>query len=449
MTRLITVNLFWLTIALGLSVYLGWALSGGAEDVVMPGKTTHGHYQIELDCAACHTPSMGVKQDSCNECHAEELDHVDDSHPVIKFKDPRNAERLEKLDARYCITCHREHQPELTNTMGVTLPNDYCYHCHQSIAEERPTHVGLGFETCATSGCHNFHDNTALYERFMVEHLDEPDFKPNPQQRIRDFYEVHYPDRGEPLEFEQANMSSSLNVSQDILHEWSVTSHAQAGVNCRDCHDVANPETGVVSWVDKPDYHSCQKCHDYEVKGFLEGRHGMRLNQGLSPMTPGMARLPMKAESHHSELSCVSCHSSHEFNTSFAAVDACLQCHNDQHSLAYKESPHFQVFQQAQEGMRPIDAGVSCATCHLPRVEVSEFGETKVRVDHNQNNSLRPNDKMIRAACINCHGLQFTLNALADEELIKNNFRGEPTPFVESLEMAREEKIRTEEAKRR
>ncbi|WP_309379857.1 cytochrome c3 family protein [Cerasicoccus frondis] len=441
-------NWYWILGVLALSGYLGFALQGGHEQVLMPGVTTHGHYQIELDCAACHTPNMGVKQESCNECHAEELERVDDSHPVIKFRDPRNAERLAHLDARYCITCHREHQPELTGEMGLTLPTDYCYHCHENIAEERPTHQGMGFDTCATAGCHNFHDNTGLYERFLVDHLDEPDFKPEAYQRVRDYYMAHYGDRSEALEAARAEYPHELKVSQEILHDWSATSHAAAGVNCRACHDMPNAETGAMVWVDKPNYESCQKCHDYEVKGFLEGRHGMRLARGLSPMTPGMARLPMKSEAAHFELSCMSCHSSHEFNTTFAAVDACLQCHNDDHSLAYKESPHFDLFTQAKEGLRTPNEAVSCATCHLPRVEVSKFGETLVRVDHNQNNSLRPNDKMVRAACINCHGLQFSLNALSDQKLIRNNFNGQPEVFVESLEMAREEKERTEASRR-
>ena len=80
----------------------------------------------------------------------------------------------------------------------------------------------------------------------------------------------------------------------------------------------------------------------------------------------------------------------------------------------------------------------------MPRVERSKFGETFTIVDHNQSNSLRPNEKMIRSSCIECHGLQFTLNALADEELIDRNFNGMPSVFVESLEMAREEKLKAE-----
>ena len=80
-----------------------------------------------------------------------------------------------------------------------------------------------------------------------------------------------------------------------------------------------------------------------------------------------------------------------------------------------------------------MKSGASCATCHLPRL--SEEGE--VRVSHNQNDTLRPNEKMVRVVCMNCHGLQFSLDALADETLIAQNFVGVSKTKVESLEWAR------------
>ena len=72
-------------------------------------KTTHGHYQIEMQCSACHTPMMGVKQDACTQCHAQDLKDGQDSHPENKFSDPRNFDMIAKLDACKCITCHTEH----------------------------------------------------------------------------------------------------------------------------------------------------------------------------------------------------------------------------------------------------------------------------------------------------------------------------------------------------
>ncbi|MDQ8179797.1 cytochrome c3 family protein [Pelagicoccus sp. SDUM812005] len=422
------------------------SIDGEKRHAFMPDQASHGHHQIELQCSVCHTENMGVKHDACASCHQEELDRVADSHPITKFLDPRNADRVAILDARKCVSCHVEHQPDQTDSMGVTLPTDYCYFCHQDVAEERPTHLGLPFDSCSTSGCHNFHDNTALYEDFLEKHLDEPAFKLDPQLPQRQIYRNWAEQNGrQPLALAERDAPSTASYSQDIAFEWSTSSHAQAGVNCMDCHQAADSN----AWVEKTNLASCQSCHDYEAETFLQSRHGMRLAQGLSPMTPAQARLPMHAGAAHKELSCTSCHSDHSFDTQFAAVDACVACHDDSHTRAYKDSKHFQLWMAEAQGKAASGTGVSCATCHLPRMEVTEFGEAVTKVLHNQNDVLRPNEKMIRPVCIQCHGVGFSIDALADPHLLDNNFQGLPSAHVESIEMVIEKlnRVAAERAK--
>ena len=65
-------------------------------------------------------------------------------------------------------------------------------------------------------------------------------------------------------------------------------------------------------------------------------------------------------------------------------------------------------------GEGAANTGVSCATCHLPREPHREGDEEVVRVQHNQNDNRRPNEKMMRNVCLKCHGAQFSLDALAD-----------------------------------
>ena len=81
----------------------------------------------------------------------------------------------------------------------------------------------------------------------------------------------------------------------------------------------------------------------------------------------------------------------------------------------------------------------------MPRIKVTKFGETSIKVDHNQNNTLRPNEKMIRSVCLNCHGLQFSINSLADESLIRLNFTGKSSLHIKSLDMVAQELLRTQE----
>jgi len=417
------------------------------KKVFLPGNTTHGHYQIEMNCSACHSDSFSSDEEiqkSCMNCHAEELKIADDSHPKSKFTDPRNASRVAKLDARLCVTCHTEHKPEITGDMGLTVPVDVCVVCHADIEEDRPSHKGMGFETCASAGCHNFHDNTALYEDFLLKHANESNLlktittrKTDIHSRIK--YARNYPVKKYPnqrLASSDKDSPSTVNVDPKIVEQWSITAHSFAGVNCTACHNVENAQ-GVVQWQDKPGFMSCSNCHDSEFKGFSEGKHGMRIAQNMTPMKPGLSRSEMKSTSHDKQLTCNSCHRSHNFDVVYAATESCLQCHNDKHSLAYKNSSHFKYWNKETIAGGESIKGVSCATCHMPKIEKKFIdGEKHFVVQHNQNDNLRPNEKMIRSVCMNCHGLEFSINALADQDLIDNNFQGQPKVHIKSIDMA-------------
>jgi predicted CXXCH cytochrome family protein len=425
-----------------------------ARGWLVPGQTTHGHYQIELACESCHGKSFTTAEDlqaGCVNCHGAELKEAEDKHPLTKFLDPRNAPLLEQIDATQCVTCHTEHRPRMTNAMAVTLPDDLCVHCHQSIGEDRPSHAGMAFDTCASSGCHNFHDNRALYEDFLLRHLDDIDVRNGASVAQRDFADLAamwpgYPSDKYPssaLDLNSADAPAVASSSAPLMDEWLKSSHAAAGVNCTACHQASNTK----AWIDHPDPTMCATCHGPEVEGFMSGKHGMRLAQGMAPMTPARARLPMASASAHTELTCSTCHDSHSFETKRAAVDACLGCHTDEHSLSYRQSLHSELWQQELAGEAGAGSGVTCATCHMPRVEYRdvEFDMRRMLVQHNQNDTLRPNEKMLRPVCLSCHGLQFSLDALADAELIKRNFSGKPRVHVRSLEMA-EQRLAEHEA---
>lgn len=452
---------YWITwgvLTLGISGYFALGLIPERADrnpliasarlMFLPGATSHGHYQIELKCETCHTSAFGgqeVLQEACVKCHGAELKEADDKHPKSKFTDPRNADRAAKLDATYCATCHVEHRPQITKTMGVTVANDFCFHCHggeNDIAKERPSHAGMKFDTCASAGCHKFHDNRALYEDFLLKHLHEAATRPGAALRGRDYASLvsamgSYPAEKfplKPLAREAQDAPAAVKLDARLHDDWFTTAHAKAGVNCSACH--MTPQADKTSrWTDHPDQQACAQCHGAEVKGFLAGRHGMRLEQGLSPMTPALARQPMKKDAHGKSLGCASCHSAHWFDTRQAAVEGCMACHDDKHTRAYKASPHYALWQRELAGTAPAGSGVSCASCHMPRVDFRSDDGKRVLVQHNQNDNLRPNEKMIRPVCMSCHGLGFSIDALADAALVERNFGGQPRVHVRSLEM--------------
>jgi hypothetical protein len=444
--------LAWSVLSMAAALYLGVALltPGAAAPAwlrpaklfFVPGATSHGHYQIETACETCHrTPFAGraTLQEACVDCHGAELKEANDTHPLAKFTDPRNAERTARLDATQCVTCHVEHRPEVTHTGGVTLPLDYCFVCHQDIAKDRPSHAGLAFNTCATSGCHKFHDNRALYEDYLLRHAEQPRLLLTPVVRERalrqaieqmpDYPHERFPRRA----LDAAAQDGGAHASPEVVREWLETSHAQAGVNCSGCHQPQSQ-----AWVERPDHRACATCHDAEAKGFLAGRHGMPLAQGLEPMSPALARLPMRADAHGKALGCASCHSAHRFDPRQAAVQACQGCHDDAHTKAYAGSPHHDLWLKELAGELPAGAGVSCASCHMPRVRaLSAYGEARTLVQHNQNDTLRPAEKMIRPVCQSCHGLAFAIDALADPALAARSFRGAPSVHIRSIDMAR------------
>lgn len=447
---------FVLTVS-GAAVLVASMLYGGRfREHLLIGRTTDGHHQIELACDACHTKAFGgadALQKSCLNCHQAELRLAEDSHAARIFRDPRNAGQLDLVNATLCVSCHREHKPEIVRPMGVTLPDDNCMLCHADVLKERPTHKGQSANGCAAAGCHNYHDNRALFEDFIERHLGEPDLKAEPFLALARWRPAPEPDKAPPRPLARTDADAPSDKAGDPKHldAWQATAHAKGGVNCTGCHAPKGADGIRTAWSDKPGREVCAGCHEKEAVTFLEGKHGMRLHpaakaahpgllglfeeESLSPMRPEVARLPMNPKAAEKELGCNTCHAAHAFDTRKAAVESCSGCHTDDHTKAYEGSPHHKAWLAELDGAKPEGSGVSCATCHMPRIRGEGAGGRElVFVTHHQNDNLRPNEKMVRSVCADCHGLQFTLDSLADKALIRRNFAGPPAVHVESLD---------------
>ena len=435
----------WLAVNAAIGVYLTYAFVAPASPVkraLLPGKTTHGHYQIEMACDQCHAAadnqadhsSGDVLQDACVRCHQDSLSKYD-THPAKKFRDPTNAALLQILDAQSCLACHQEHVPERTSAAGLTVPTDYCWHCHDDVGEHRQSHVGMSFDSCSTAGCHNYHDNRAIYEKFLDKHYGEPDHFDVAVLPMRDFGDRWQTNHdAEPLTVAQADAPSSAMRDETILQGWATTAHAAAGVQCTECHRGGASDDTDGDWSNTVSMDQCQTCHDPQVESFVRGKHGMRLAAGLTPMQPSMARLPMHAGAAHAELTCNACHAGHRYDTAYAAAEACLKCHADSHSVAYVDSAHADLWLAEQSGDGSAGSGVSCASCHMPRLETDDG----IVVQHNQSEVLHPSETMARQVCGHCHGLEYSLSALADAEVVAGCFVDPPSEVQPSVEMAHE-----------
>ncbi len=454
----------------------------GDRRMHLVGETTGAHHQLEMACETCHAQSVFVDartaekalNKNCRRCHAAELKAANDSHSRNKFRNPRMAAYWNRLDARLCTTCHVEHRPEITRKGAVTVARGFCVACHsegdQDVRATRVSHAGLSFETCASAGCHNYHDNRALFEDFLIKHADQPALSQPSVHRLTARYRPR-PSQDRALGLSDAVAPAALLAQGKSLHLWAGSGHAAAEVNCMACH-AANrtAETATVEsldqWIDVPPMTVCADCHKLQAKTFVRGRHGMRQHPGISKprnpvqrlkkiglfeivpqrvinwfedpslpaeMTVGEARLPMRTDAVPSlGVNCGSCHQPHAVDTARAAAKACVSCHDDSHSRRYFDSVHYTLWEAELAGQAPPGSGVSCATCHMPKFE----RRGQIRTNHNQNDNLRPNEKMIRTICLDCHGLGFSLDALADADLVKRNFSRKPRMSVKSIEWA-------------
>jgi hypothetical protein len=227
-----------------------------------------------------------------------------------------------------------------------------------------------------------------------------------------------------------ANGIDSAQVDE-ATQLWQTSAHALSEINCSSCHEA----TDTNEFVAQPGIESCQTCHQQDVDTFLLGQHGIRLLEGESPLTPAMARLPMHAESFDQQMTCNSCHDVHSVNTVQAAVDSCLSCHSDTHSLNYGNSRHAELFAADRDLPRPSASSVSCATCHLPRHESGTGDNVFTLVNHNNTYTLLPRDRMVKDVCMNCHGMEYSYNSIFDDELVEANFDRPPSEVLQTLEL--------------
>ena len=73
----------------------------------------------------------------------------------------------------------------------------------------------------------------------------------------------------------------------------------------------------------------------------------------------------------------------------------------------------------------------------------------RVGVQHNQNDNLRPNEKMVRSVCMNCHGVEFSIKALADPVQMTQCYSGTPAQDLETMDWIRTRIKEIEEKRRR
>jgi hypothetical protein len=160
-----------------LTLWFGCVFAFGMEQqtAFLPGTTSDEHFLFETSCKSCHDGFKPISNETCLRCHEAEM--AEDKHGPNKFRDPRWAGDLEKIEVLTCTTCHNEHVQMVGR--GVHLPADFCMACHLGIIQgDMQSHEGFAPDGCWTAGCHNFHDHRSISTGFLYDNLDQPPMLP-------------------------------------------------------------------------------------------------------------------------------------------------------------------------------------------------------------------------------------------------------------------------------
>ena len=428
----------------------------GENELFVPGRTSDGHHQIESQCANCHDPFGGAQDEACLACHGQSLKARNDSHAPSKFDDPARSAQLAVVDARSCVACHREHRAEARLRGSVSVPTTFCIGCHAEVRQERPSHTEFSDSGCASAGCHNYHDNRALYRDFLAKDRGAPRLRADPRVPTRTAFDGQaaapppppLPAPDLPATFNPdpggENGSDSRWASNILpaITEWSQSAHAQAGVNCSGCHQ-------------RGPGNNCRRRGGRHRLRQLPPRPASRIPRRQArhaPQRRGRPHVPGHGPGAH-ESGGVEPHARLHLLSWGPSLrpdpGRGVRLRGLPQRRAHPQLPRLGPLHRLAQGAAAAGPRRHRGLLrHLPPAPLrparaparSARPGQGIRVEHNQNGNLRPNDRMWREVCIHCHSAGFSLAALVDPGLVMGNFTGEPSPALTSMDLIEKEK---------
>jgi hydroxylamine dehydrogenase len=188
-------------------------------------------------------------------------------------------------------------------------------------------------------------------------------------------------------------------TTPNIVADWKLSKHSQAGVGCDACHGSDHRSKDDVAKVKLPTADTCGQCHATQTEQFKGGKHAfawaamkamptfhyqpMALTEGQKGCG-GCHKLGLKSEADLREMkkagagfgnaSCDACHTRHTFSVAEArSPQACQTCH-----MGF-DHPQWEMYSSSKHGVRnalkqlnviPKDSGApTCQDCHMPNGE--------------------------------------------------------------------------------
>ncbi|MFB3819321.1 MAG: multiheme c-type cytochrome [Candidatus Methylomirabilales bacterium] len=198
-----------------------------------------------------------------------------------------------------------------------------------------------------------------------------------------------------PAEAQQPCEGCHKGLTPQIVADWELSKHRQAGVECTTCHGDQHVSAADTAKALIPTPDTCATCHPQRVQQFKAGKHAaawaamkamptahsqpMTLMEGMKGCG-GCHKIGLKTPAEIEELrrqgrnfgiaSCDACHTRHTFSTREARQpQACQTCHmgfdHPQWEM-YSGSKHGVRYLLKQAGSLPEGAAApTCQTCHF------------------------------------------------------------------------------------
>jgi hypothetical protein len=306
-----------------------------------------------------------------------------------------------------------------------------------------------------------------IYSSYLISCSDqEPSDEDNPESKV-------YTSKAVASEKTQDCLACHTKKNPSIIASWHISSHAEEGVGCYECHQAQPDDLDVmehyndslISVLVTPK--DCGNCHATETEQFLGSLHAKAgevlgsLDNYLGEVVEGLgASISGCQQCHGSKVvvedngklsaetwpnlgigrinpdgstgSCTACHARHDF-TRFQArtPEACGKCHrgpDHPQKEVYEESKHYITYAAHRDQMNMnsptwvvgIDytAAPTCATCHvaatLNQAKTHDIGfrlswNNRPEVSLKTEKSKRKRGAM-RDVCYSCHNPNYVGN---------------------------------------
>jgi hydroxylamine dehydrogenase len=195
--------------------------------------------------------------------------------------------------------------------------------------------------------------------------------------------------------FAAACVDCHKNNTPNIVTDWQLSKHGQAGIDCSVCHGDQHTTASDVAKAQIPTPDTCATCHDQKVKQYKAGKHAFAwaamkamptMHWQPSILTEGMKgcggchKIGLKTDAEIKDLkksspgfgtaSCDACHTRHLFSVEEARQpQACETCH-----MGF-DHPQWEMYSSSKHGVRALlkqskvlpdsVAAPTCQTCHM------------------------------------------------------------------------------------